>query len=353
MKIDISQKLCPFSHQPGTSCLIPFSTWSVQVFPTLLRFSNLSNISTSERKEIVLPFQGPIKEFTVVQDLEKGEIRVFGHAEQGYFRYFIFKAEEGIFLKFEKRPFALMSQLQNQVCIVEQKQSTCWPSNEKLSLGMHKSLDWELVCRRQDLKEIFPVWLKLADQIPYHGNPLRYQGTAMLIETCEKKMKAAAKNELEVSFLNVFNAAFYGIFTPRLFDDHYQGLIPISESEKPDFSPLDILIHSAKLIRTLFFKEAKDTFSFLPLLPPSFHSGRFINIQTTQGELIHIEWSKKLLRRVIIKTHVQREITLCLQKPIQSFRMRNHLKERGKISDPKQPLLLLPNRVLYLDRFQK
>jgi hypothetical protein len=351
MKIEISQKFCPFSHRPGASCLIPFTTWSVRVFPTLLLFSDLE-YPIKEKKEFFLPFQGPVKEFTIVQDLENGKIKVFGQAKQGYFRYLIFRNEEGIFIEFEKSPSSLSYLLQN-VLIAGQRPSDFPSASEKLSLGMHKILDWELVQRRQDLKEIFPLWLKVAEKIPHRKRQLKYHGTAKLIEECEEKMRKDDKNYLESAFLNLFNAAFYGILTPRLVDDDYQGLVFDSRPEGLDFSPLEILTSSATLIRSLFFKESENELFLLPMLPPSFHCGRFVNIQTSRGEIIHMEWSKKLLRRLIIRTNHQREIFLGLQKPIRSFRIRSHLKDRGKSVDPKKPLMLLPQQVVYLDRFQK
>jgi hypothetical protein len=66
MNLTIAEKFCPFSHTPGSSCLIPGTWWSVQAFPTRLCFSH-----RDQRIEISLELTGPVELFTLEQDLEK------------------------------------------------------------------------------------------------------------------------------------------------------------------------------------------------------------------------------------------------------------------------------------------
>src|ERR1700688_868586 len=100
MRIDIAQRLRPFSHVPGAACLLPKSRWQVQVFPTLLLFKNLQN---GELLKWELDLKGPVRGFTVEQDLEKSHVRVFGHSPLGYVCYVIRREEEGIAIRFDKQ----------------------------------------------------------------------------------------------------------------------------------------------------------------------------------------------------------------------------------------------------------
>lgn len=302
MKITISERLRPFCHLPGTSCVIPWSSWKVQAFPTLLKFENLI---TGEKKEDKLPWKGPVLDFTIELDLEKGVVWVFGHTLDGYRRHKI---------EMPEIPVAAL---------------------ERLSLGMHKTLDWELVKRRRDLKEILPVWFRLGQMVPEAGKKV---GAAALL-------KEYGKMEVCEAYLKMFLAGFEGILTPRLSDPDHQGIIAEGNFSE---SPLVLLREGARLIRSLFFTESKESWSFLPCLPPEFHAGRLLDLQTELGDKIDLEWSKKLLKRVIITPAVSREIFIHLQKPLQSFRA-----EKGERQTIERSLKLEAGKRIYLDRFEK
>jgi hypothetical protein len=138
-------------------------------------------------------------------------------------------------------------------------------------------------------------------------------------------------------------AGFSGILAPRLSDGH-QGIVP--EGDYP-FSPLGLLTEGSKLIRSLFFEEKENIISFLPELPPAFHAGRMVSVQTSLGDEIDFEWSKKTLRRVVFRVNVSREVHLDLQSSIKSFR----IGKKNRM--PADKLLALEaGKTLYLDRFQ-
>ncbi len=345
MQIKIVERLLPFSHQSGTFCLIPYTTWEVQVFPTRLYFRNLRGLK--EDFALTLSCKGPIKQFTVQQDLEHGYVRIFGHTQEGYMEYLIDKGA----LYFKKLP------LTGIVCgteTVHKGMSYALPlhaepvhnTKERLSLGMHRSQDWELVKRRMDLREIFPIWLKLAAFIPEEKvKEFPNTGTLALLHACKKAMTQGEKNQIVPLFANVFQTSFQGILAPRLSDELFLGIAPENRS---DLSPLLMLHQGAALIRSLFFQEEGDTISFLPILPPEFHSGRFL-----MGDEIAFEWSKKLIKKIILKSRSDREVRLKLQKPIQSFRVRYSLKDRGKKIFKDQPILLKADQMIYCDRFEK
>lgn len=295
MRIKIASKLRPFSHLPGIRCIIPFSTCEAQIFPTKIFFHDLA---TGKREEQSLPVQGPVKGFTVLYDMEKGRLEVFGKAQSGYFRHFI-TADRKVQLP---------------------------PSQKRLSLGFHKKQDWELIQRRAEMGEIFPYWLRLAEIIP--EVPFEPIGTGKLL----------AEGKLELTF----QAAFQGMLSPRLNDENYLGLIPEIATDK---SPLGIIHEGARQIERLFFYEEKGIFHFLPKLPKELHAGRFINIPTAAGDVIDMEWSKKELKKVVIRAGKMRTIHLKLQSQLHKFRLNK------KIYPSDQPLELQEGKTYFLDRF--
>lgn len=305
MKIDIAQRLHPFSHVPGVRLILPKTILELQAFPTRLRIG---------KQEVLFHVKGPVKGFTVEQDLEKGEVCIYSHQ----YRYLIRRVEGGVEI-FESKT----------------KKTQIFPFNhlpvnlpeERLSLGMHKAQDWDMVKRRGDLKEILPAWLALGNMTPVIDEERR-GGTLTLLN---------ADN-----LLNLFNAGFYDILCPRINDDQYQGLCPETNES---ISPFPLLTEGAKLIRSLFFKEEGDTLYFLPNLPSDFHSGRF------KSPLVDMEWSKKQIRRLILR-HTGTK-TLIFQKFIKRFRLRHSPKEKGQIIVAPATLTLEPGRPLFLDRFEK
>jgi hypothetical protein len=300
MTIEISARLKPFCHRLGTSCVIPGTCLQLQAFPTLLRYTDLLVGKSWDEK---LDWKGPVEGFTIQLDLEKGGIEVFGKTAQGFRRV---KVSEN------RPPQAL----------------------ERLSLGKHTKLDWELVCRRMSVEELVPVLFLLGQLTP------TAEGTTPILKFLEFSNKQEVVKQLTL----FFKAGFHGLMAPRLQDEELQGIV---EEGPTSGSPLVLLSQGYKAVRSLFFIE-QDGFSLLPNLPPEFHAGRLVNIRTTHGDLISIEWSKKQLKKVIIHPAETREVMLTTQKFLTRFRINKRLK-----ADIKNPLLLVAGKTLFLDRFEK
>ena len=360
--IHIAQRLHPFSHIPGAICPLPKSNWGIQAFPTRLVFRHLIT-----RQEIDLGIQctGPMSDFTLQLDLEKGAVVLFGSAKEGYFRIFMTREMDGIALFFERAFSAgvtLVVGNQKQGCSIREKEKYLIPlpkehpeisiSQERLSLGMHKSQDWDMVARRADLKEIFPVWLRLGNCLPEQKVGGEKAGTLSLLSECKELLKERKIEEIFPAFQKLFWAGFSGIMFPRLTDTQFQGLVlsdaPVSET----LSPLLLLQEAAVLIRALFYQERGDEIAFLPCLPPECHAGRFISIAANCRDEIHMEWSKKLLRRIIWRPATDRKVSLLLQKPIKRFRLRRSLKERGKIINQPHLIEMQKGQLYLLDNFE-
>lgn len=322
MQIKIAQKLRPYSHRPGTKCLLPGTTHTFEIFPACI--STLG-------QEIPLPIEAPIREFTIEQNLENGTIEVWGQAANGYFRYKLAAATSGMGWKLipEKGALApIHSELETR--------KIDHTSIERLSLGSHKSLDWELMSRRQLLVEILPVWFRLGQLTPVPSTAIHKDS---LLDQC-------LNGDLQ-SFLNLFNAGFDGILNPLESDHRHLGfqLPPVKNQ-----SPLCLLSEGWKCIRSLFIAEQKQHVQVLPHLPPEFHCGRLLNVQLPIGSM-DLEWSKKRIRRVVIRSAKDAALSLGFQKGLKHYRLRKNRQDKGSQQSVDQPLELQKNKEYYLDNF--
>ncbi len=366
MNIEIAKRLRPHSHVPGVRCLLPLSWWSVEVFPTLLRFQSLND--PEKQLQIVLTLAGPIEGFTAEVDLEKGAIRVFGMTQVGYVRYQIRQQSDGIALEFEKLPkgeieclnvetetYHFITEKQSLVLGSPERSPSPAPTEERLSLGIHKAQDWELIRRRTDLKEIFPIWLRAGGLTPPPSVPPIPTGTLRQLSQCQEAIEKGESQRICPLFLLLFRTAFSGICVPRVQDEDFQGILPFEEIALT-VSPLPLLTLGAALIRSLFFEEKASTWKFLPCLPSDFPAGRFVGIVARHGERIQFEWAKHRLRKVVIHTAEERDVVLQFPKSIRSLRLKTARTQKGKIlsvSDGYAELHLKAHQVLFLDRFEK
>lgn len=322
MTIQISERLKPFSHLPGAACLLPGTCLQVQAFPSLIRIGS---------HEIRLPVTGPVQGFTLQQDLEKNCVYVFGKAIEGYFRLRIVGSDGGIEMIVEKGPLQGV-----QIC--EEIPFFLRQPMERLSLGNHKEQDWDQVLKRFDLKELLPIFFCLAQKIP----PIPVQpltGTARLLNWPKERSLIAPGLE------KFFKAAFNRLFIPRLVDDEHQGLVP---DEAVVGNPFYLIQEGAKRVRELFFVQEERRLQFLPSLPIPLDCGRMIGVQALGIGQIDFEWSKKTLKRVVIRANMSGEILFDLPKELKSFRVNR--KERQQGGDP---LFIQAGMSYFIDQFQK
>jgi hypothetical protein len=277
-----------------------------------------------------------VKDFTLEQDLEKNCVRVYGKAKEGFFRLRIQATDAGFDIVSEKGPC-------KTVHIAFETQFIHRPSFERLSLGNHKAQDWDLVQKRSDLREFLPVLFCLGQKIPFIP-PQKLCGTARLLEL------PSDRKDLEAALEAFFKAAFTKILTPRLTDDQHHGFVPREAVQGNRFF---LLQEGAKMIRSLFFKQEERRIALLPILPISLDCGRAIGLQAPGIGEIDFEWSKKTLRRAIIRASTSGEVLLELQKEIKTFRIRKSRREKGHRKKGSEPLLLEAGKTYLLDRFQK
>lgn len=286
MRIKIANRFRPFSHQPGIQVVVPGTTSILQCYPTKCFLDG-------KEMELHLPAIGPPKNFTVIQDLERGEVKFFAHYPSGY--------EERV------------------ICLSERK------NVPRLSLGVDKKGDWNLVVQRGLLAEILPYWYRLGKLTP----------ASNAIEAFENQ-----------DLLTLFQAHFSGIFVPHSEDIHHLGVPPFNEEA------WTLLSGGAVLIEQLFIQWKEDVLHILPKLPVQLHCGRLIDLFFEGIGTLHIEWTKKKIRRVIIEPICDRILTLNIAKKPFECRLTQNLKKKSQKIDLSKPLSLYAGKTVQLDRFQ-
>jgi hypothetical protein len=341
MQLTIREPLRPFSHVPGTSTILPGTFYQVQVYPCLIRIFDLRQAVPILMKEVWLNNKGPLKSFTVTNELEKGCIKVWGESIDGRIRYTLQRnrlggvqiiadhvpdaglsisyAEKTVILK-KKESFDLIKQ-----SIFEPYQQ---PACSRVSFGCHKPADWELVKRRLSLAEILPHWHYLGQLIPPFNNQETYvEGIGALFQQCHQIIQENRPEKTERNLLNLFQAGFKNILVPRSNDDDYQGIIP--REMIANNSPLFLLQKGFHLIQNLFIQQTEQTIHILPHLLPSFFCGRLLKVPLKKGGSLSMEWTKKTIRRLIVRSEEEQTLRFLFRSGVKTHRIQC-IDQQGK-----------------------
>ncbi len=322
--IKIATRLHPFSHQPKMTCLIPGTEQTVEAYPARICIKSLEG---KILKEITLDVQGPLNQFTLMQDLERGCVTIF--SEQ--YRFHILPNGEVMPTKNPHLPPL--------------------PVREVLSLGSHKKQEWEGIKRRRDLREIFPIWLRLGSLLQLPERTVPDEGMFSLLKVCQRAIVSQQPETITPAFLKLFLAGFGGLMVPRLTDDECQGVL--SDVSVPALSPLYLLAEGAALIRSLFFVISGHELKILPHLPPEFFSGRMLNVSCPGYGELDMEWSKKTLRRLVFRAEREGKIQFRFRSNLRTYRLRVSIREKGEVRSCSEPLEIKSGSHYLLDQFQK
>ena len=333
--IQVRDRFRPFLHLAGSFCMIPTSNWAVKAYPT-----NVQLFCEKALLSIIWHLTGPVRGFTLQQDLEKDCVYIFGKAQEGYFLFEITHREEKIVLLL-KRGFSIGYEEEKGQGILKRGESLQFFVGEKpyerrfierLSLGVHKKLDWELVQRRNDLKELLPVLFFLGQKsFPY----------------LEKSLFVPKSEE---DFEGLIQSYFTSLCMPQREKAFGLGLASKSFSLSVPLG--GILFQMYRSIRSLFLQEKDQSVSLLPHLFSPFLSGRALGLQT-RFALFHLEWRNRKLRRVQIKALLDGPLPLLFPKEIKKFRLRQSQEKRGSEMSCTDSLFLACGKVYYLDKFQR
>ncbi|MGE3954927.1 MAG: hypothetical protein AB7F31_07080 [Parachlamydiales bacterium] len=296
-----TRRLHPFTRRMGTPMALPGTSVALRIFPT--------RIEVIGGEAVDLPIRGPAGDFLAIQDLERGGI----HVSVGPIRYTILPGRP-LSLKLTKGSLDLPWQGEPLPTPLPQ---------ERLFFGSHKKLDWPLVERRCDPRELFPLWHRLGLALPPSPPEL---GPSLLSEAADTP-----------SLLTLFRAGFAGLFVPHRSDPLYQGfpLPPLTGAD-----PFALLSLGAQKIRSLFYGDG-------PLRPPrEFPAGRHLHIPHPLG-LLSYEWSKHRLRKMELVCHTSGEFPLGLPKEIKRYRA------EGRFLDAHTPYPVSQGETYPFDRFER
>ena len=319
--IEIREKIAPYTHVPGTPCLVPCCDWVITPFPALLRVRGASDIS--------IGITGPVKQFLVQMDLERDCVWISGQASEGCYRLQIQATFEGLFLTVRRAPkegllIGGQRLVATEKILLASGGKVSFPKVcERLSLGNWKAQDWDLVRRRNDVREIVPPLFLLGQKTPA-GASLQ-EGTAGLLD-----------GNMDL----FFRAAFSGVFVPHLHDPLHQGLLPGCDSSGDAMAILGLAYQK---IRTFLIEEG-GSIRILPGIA-AYPVGR-ARLFSTVG-LIHLEWSQGIIRRMIVECIENCEATFAFQKEVTSFRVCGQKFTTGA------SVALVAKTPVLLDRFQK
>ncbi len=360
MSIKIQDHYRPYTQLPGTSVMLPSSSWYITAYPTRFELKSIDPSSASASVCIELVNVGPVRGFTVMQNLDRGWVRISGHSEKGYLSYRILASGHEVILFMERCPNeGVTFKWNNTIETLKRKEECIFPITypsfnhhcpEKIHFGCHKAQNWPLLKNRLTLAEVLPLYFEIGKNMtPSLVEP---GGTMMLLYKCLNLVEEKNRVMIGAAILDLFRASFDGIFVPRLEDHDYLGLIDSAPDET--FSSIALLSEGAAMIRSLFIQLVEDTLYLLPCLPVELHAGRFCKIQASNSLSLDIEWSKKMLRRVALHCHEDQTIRLKLPPDTQSFRISPHRsKQQGKKHLATEPLVLSKGQSYLLDRFQK
>lgn len=343
VKIDIEEKYCPFSHRPGTPLLLPHSGWKVVAYPARLLFQK---VEEEEMRALTLRIPPPIHQFTALQDLERGGVRVWGRGGSGYFCYRILPALEGITLTLERIDEGLLlCDLEGRSYALTKGESLHLPASasplftpnrERLYLGSSKKQDWCLIRRRLSLAEILPLWFEMGK-----GLPSSDQESSSPLEECWGLASRKQRAFIGPALLQLFQSSFEGGLVPRLFDSDYMGYVGKAKEEASLRSPLFLLGEGARLIRSLFIKwEEEGRLALLPCLPKELLAGRLIHSAVSPTLCVALRFAKGRPFAAQLRVLKSQQLQLSFGPSLASFRFREGARSMGKRCAVEDPLCL-------------
>lgn len=353
MLISIAERFRPYSKQAGSACLLPLSNLQLQIYPAYIKIYDLSLAEPVLKYEFPLPIQGPVQDFTIMQDLEKGCLKVWGESKEGFFRYRVHATDspEGIAFILEKTPtpqlFAALPAAYQQKDAIRSL-----PGIERLSFGVTKKADWTLVHRRFELAEILPFWFRLGQLTPAVEE--HSEGAASMLHAIEDAIASRDPVGLSTCFKNLYLAGFDGLLNSHLKDLNHHGFDIPEVPAGSQHSPLLLLKKGARLIKQMLVDVPQpQRIDILPCLMSELHAGRFCNASLGNIGWLDLEWSKKQTRRIVFFSAENQTLSFHFQSSLSSYRLCKANSNVMKLKTCGDAVAFEANTTYFLDRFQR
>jgi hypothetical protein len=316
------RSLTPFSHYAGVHVSLPTTTYTVAAYPTRLQIFDETGLSV---KEHLFKVSGPIEDFTVLSNLERGAVTVTSR----YYRFHV---------------------LPNLEVIETRRPPLSDLPKEELFLGSLKQPKWEALAERCDPKEILPLWHRLGTLLSLPDQVLESVGLFSLIEKARALKEQKEHAQLLEPLMQLYRAGFSATLVPRSSDTQYQGIV---EDMRPlPFSCHYLLTEGARLIRSFFYQEKEGSPCFLPHLPSECFSGSFYSLETKWGTF-HFRWTKKQLREVWLESKYNGTLAIGFPKALKRCRLRTNARDRGVSALTSDSFEINSKHDYVWDRFEK
>jgi len=359
-RISIDKKLYLSSYSAHTKLPIAQSLWQVDICPARLLFTH----PTYPMIEIFWCFDEKIEQFLIYYDLEKGFIEVSGKESKSFFSYRLIHDERGLSLTmrrltkprlgyhYTKSSSSLQKTIQKaEIILLNDERGVISKSPlETLFLGCHKQPLFSQVKTRGLLEEILPLWHRLAQLIPSQ-KPNKV--SSKLLQAIDDAVVAKAHDNLEKPLLDLFQKGFCHVFIPRIYDEDFLGGEQLGEKLFDLKDPYSLFTICKDKIRSLFFKQEKNKLYILPHLPKQLHQGKMLNIICEDLGILHIEWSKKALRKMIFEAVNGGKVDFIFPENFKRFRIREKGSRKKGFFSKESSISVIKGKTYFLDRFER
>ena len=318
--IQIRQKHRPYSHCFGTKSPIPNTSFSLEVWPRKMRL-----FSKDQSFAYVVECNGPVKNFTLLLDLERGCLVFFYQAKEGFISWSIKGHKDGICFYLKKSPSEGLvvnnKRMQAKDSFLEtcKEEITGYESVEKLCLGVHKNQEIDKVLLRGDLRETLPLYFRFGQYFK-KTKPLDSISVLQKAELCQ----------------------IHALLMVKKSQHDLVGIDHISIDH-------DLFASAYQRIRHDFFRQESKNLYFMPNMN-LFHAGRLTGLQFSCGTLSFI-FRKKRVFRVVMDIHDDGEIHVSPINGLSSFRIRKNLHLKAERYDAHSSIMCKKGERLYLDNF--
>lgn len=366
--IQITEKFRPFSTQPGVSIPFPLLQLVFVIYPSKIKIVD-HRAQQKVLMSLKLRFKTSCEKFAAFYDLLKHQIIVQCHLEEGFVQYtlayddklkhFSMKLDRYFeeHLSFEvKRPgktTIIRRRMTKKKPLVLFNDLDVEPPKglEVLFLGCHKKQDIHRIFARKDIKEYLPIWFLWGQYSPKPSSKAHKEGNRVFLSHLEETLQRKEHHKITPYLNKIFSSSFSPMMIPYLEDfQHWGFYLPRLTSSR--ISPWIILSELYILVRQFFIHSKGQDIYILPHLPPELVSGKLVKLR--EGNLtLHLEWSKKQIRRMIIFASKNTQVLLHFQNSVKRFRVRNSSRGSGHIHENNTEFEFKKNKRYFFDRFEK
>lgn len=340
-----------YSEKPGVQIPWLASCELLQFYPSLLRIED----SQSQVHEIQIQSEETLNSFKIFYDLLKDQIEVFLESTNHFYHFVLSREAKQWLLNLKRASQPLQITLneykqkvsQGETFLIEaMHMERLKKTKEVIFCGEHKKSEVEAIFKRSDVREYLPFLFLMAQNNSFQ----EFKKTSSFKNhlALEKALESHQHNHLIAPLNHLIKTNFSDFFVPHVGD-------PFSWSfeEKDSENTMDrfnLLGSLYPLLRRFFLLKKQTQLFFLPHLPAELHCGKALQFQE-EHLCIDFEWSKKQLKRILLKP--SRDQVLTLHFPSKMKHCRIQVDNNSSFFQNGEQIALQANKNYQLDRFEK